>query len=67
MQNYEELIMESLGKGTPREKYDKLLKIIEFLEALAYPRRGTWEEYMSIQTAANHSVKILNELKYEII
>jgi hypothetical protein len=63
MQSYEGLIMESLGEGTPREKYERLKKMIEFLEALAYPRRGTWEEDMAIQTAANHSAKILDELK----
>ena len=63
MQNYEELIMELLGEGTTKEKYERLKRMIEFLEALAYPRRGTWDEYMTIETAAEHSVKILNELK----
>ena len=63
MQNYETLIMESLGEGTPREKHERLMKIIELLQAIAYPRRGTWEEYMGIATAAHHSMRILDELK----
>jgi hypothetical protein len=62
MQNYETLILEALGEGTPREKYERLEAMKNLLSAIGFPRRGTWEEHMGITTAAEHAQKILKTI-----
>lgn len=44
---------------TPREKYEATVKMIALLNALAYPRRGTEEETMTIEQAAGKAEEIL--------
>jgi len=54
---YEKLIMGQLDGDTPKEKFDKLVLIQKTLNEIAYPRRGTEEETMTIQDVANKIIK----------
>lgn len=49
---YNQLIDELLIGDTPIEKYDNLKTIMYLLRAIAYPKRGTEEETMTIQDVA---------------
>ncbi len=49
---YNQLIDELLIGDTPKEKYENLELMIHLLRAIAYPKRGTEEEMMTIQDAA---------------
>jgi len=53
MQNYERLIYDLLPGSTPKEKYEKLKGLQETVSKICYPRRGTYEENMSIYDAAD--------------
>lgn len=53
MIGYERLIYEMIDGKTPKEKYDNLRGMINACTAICYPRRGTPENDMSIQEAAN--------------
>lgn len=49
---YNQLIDELLIGDTPKEKYENLEAMVYLLRAIAYPKRGTEEEQMTIQDAA---------------
>jgi hypothetical protein len=59
MESYQKLTLEMIPGETPREKYLRMEKIIALLSVLAYPRRGTDEELITIQEAANTAAEIL--------
>lgn len=63
MESYSKLIQRALGNGTPKEQYENLEKIVEFLEAIAFPKRGTEQENWRIEDAAKKSLFILEDLK----
>ena len=59
MESYQKLTLEMIPGQTPREKYESLEKMVALLNALAYPRRGTEEETMTIEQAAGKAEEIL--------
>lgn len=63
MQNYENLIYEKLKGSSPREKYENLIAMQKLLSIIAYPRRGTEEEKMSIHDAAKQAEKLIKGIK----
>lgn len=52
MESYLTTIEEKLGGKTPKESFEKLEKIYDLLNAIAYPRRGTHEEILTIHDVA---------------
>lgn len=54
---YDRLIMQQLDGDTPKEKFDKLVLIQKLLREIAYPRRGTEDEALTIQDAADKIIK----------
>jgi len=44
--------MESLKGSTPKEKYDNLIAMQQLLSVVAFPRRGTAEEALTIYDIA---------------
>jgi hypothetical protein len=63
MESYSKLIQRALGNGTPKEQYENLEKIIEFLENIAFPKRGSSAETWDIEDASREAEKLLNDLK----
>lgn len=63
MESYSELIQRALGNGTPKEQYENLKKIIEFLEALAFPKFNSTGQFLQIEDAAKKALFILEDLK----
>lgn len=63
MENYSILIQRALGNGTPKEQYENLEKVIEFLENLAFPKRGTSAETWDIEDASREAHQLIDELK----
>lgn len=59
MESYQKLTLEMIPGQTPREKYESLESMMALLNALAYPRRGTFEETMTIEHAAKIATLIL--------
>lgn len=49
---YERAIVDMLIGDTPRKKYDHLMSMMQMLQAIAYPRRGTPEETWTIETVS---------------
>lgn len=49
---YDQLIDELLIGETPKERYENLEAMVGLLRAIAYPKRGTSEETMTIQDVA---------------
>lgn len=49
---YNQLIDELLIGEAPKEKYENLKLMTHLLRAIAYPKRGTEEETMTIQDVA---------------
>ena len=47
------LIKNNIPGETPKEKYEKLLKMKDILILIAFPRRGTYEEQYGIQDIAD--------------
>ena len=60
MQDFETLTMAEIPGTTPREKFTSIVKMKELLRAIAYPRRGTKEEEMTLQDFANLISKMLS-------
>jgi len=52
MQSFDNLIWGQLDGETPKEKYDKLVKLQRTMRQIAYPRRGTEEELWTIEIIA---------------
>ena len=63
MESYPKLIQSALGNGTPKEQYENLEKVIQFLENLAFPKSGTREELWDIEDASREAHQLLDELK----
>lgn len=63
MVSYSKLIQIALGNGTPKEQYENLEKVIQFLENIAFPRRGSSEELWDIEEAARKAHQLIDELK----
>jgi hypothetical protein len=63
MESYSKLIQRLLGNGSPKEQYENLEKIIELLENIAYPKRGSNEEMWDTEDIAAMSSLILEKLK----
>jgi hypothetical protein len=40
MESYETLTLDLIPGYTPREKYDSMVKIVELLNDLSFPKRG---------------------------
>ena len=59
MQPYQNVIMEKLDGETPREKYENLVAMQRLLREVAFPRRGTVEEQITVQDIADRAQKIL--------
>lgn len=45
---YSQLIDELLIGETPKEKYENLKFMIDLLRTIAYPKRGTYEERVTV-------------------
>ena len=60
MESYLVTIEQKLGGRTPKESYDILCGIMDLLENIAYPRRGSEEEKWTIQDVANKAQKIID-------
>lgn len=63
MVSYSKLIQIALGNGTPKEQYENLEKVIQFLENIAFPRRGSSEELWDIEDASREAHQLIDELK----
>jgi|AZIF01.1.fsa_nt_gi hypothetical protein len=62
MESYNVLIDEMLIGDTPREKYNNLSFMINILQQIAYPKRGTDEESKTIYDFAQEIQKNLPSL-----
>jgi hypothetical protein len=63
MESYSKLIQRALGNGSPKEQYENIEKIIEFLEALAFPKRGSSSEFWDIEDVSREAHQLLDDLK----
>lgn len=54
---YDTLIRQQLEGETPKEKFDKLVAMQKLLKKIAYPRRGTEEETLTIFNVADEIIK----------
>ena len=63
MQSFDKLIWDQLDGETPKEKYDKLVKLQKTMRQIAYPRRGMDEELWTIEIIAEKAQEtiILNK------
>ena len=59
MSNFDNDTLASIPGNTPREKFVCLQKMIALLEAVAYPRRGTAEENLTLQDVSDQAAKLL--------
>ena len=63
MESYQILIQRALGGGMPKEQYENLEKVIQFLENLAFPKPESSEELWYIEYASREAHQLLDELK----
>ncbi len=59
MTNYQNDIMNLLQGDTPKQKYENLVKMKEVLIILAFPRRGTDEEIISLPEFATMAEQVI--------
>jgi len=65
MRRYEDVIMEMLPGDSPRDKYNELIKIYKTMRQIAYPRRGSEEEFWGIETIGKVLAQHVKEIKEE--
>ena len=63
MESYSKLMQRALGNGTPKEQYENLEKVIEFLQNLAFPKPESVEEFWDIEDASREAHQLIDELK----
>ena len=63
MESYSKLIQKTLGDGTPKEQYENLEKVIQFLQEIAFPKRGSSAELWDIEDASREAHQLIDELK----
>ena len=63
MTPYDKLIMGNLKGETPKEKYENLINMQILLSRIAFPRRGTTDEDMTIMDAADEASKLIDYQK----
>lgn len=61
MEPYHVLTQNLIPGQTDREKYNALREIIELANAIAFPRRGTWEETATLQDFSDKFAEALRK------
>lgn len=52
-----------LGNGTPKEQYENLEKIIQFLQNLAFPEEGSVEWFWDEEDKSRIAHQLIDELR----
>ncbi len=57
---YEKSIIEQLDGETPKEKYDNLVAMQRLLSVIAFPRRGTDEEFLTVFEISEKAANLID-------